>query len=335
MRWRGRTQGFVCGLVFAFVAGTSAAAAGNRSWLATIQPSATLQAELDRSVERLVSENPGLAEKSLRISVIDLDGEGAPRIAHRHGDTPVYPASVVKFVYLMAAYAWVDRGQLVIDPKLDRQLHEMIYASSNKATQQVVWRLTGTRPGPELPPAPYAEFRERRLSIKRWLQTIGIDDLHCLHPTYDGDGDLHGRDRQLLRDPGIEGALPSRSGEFRNRQAMTANETARLLALLATDRALSPEGSAEVRRRMLRDPKKQTYLKDRIAGGARRCAESMTIESKTGTFGRIIADAGIVRDRRGRELVLVVFIDSSPRYRGSFIADLSHDMTEAVLGCTE
>lgn len=317
------------------VAGASAEAAGNRSWLATIQPSATLQAELDRSVERLVSEDPGLAETSLRISVIDLDGEGPPRIAHRHGDTPVYPASVVKFVYLMAAYAWVDRGQLVIDPELDRQLHEMIYASSNKATQQVVWRLTGTRPGPELPPAEYAEFREKRLSIKRWLQTIGIDDLHCLHPTYDGDGDLHGRDRQLLRDRGVEGALPSRSGEFRNRQAMTANETARLLALLATDRALSPEGSAEVRRRMLRDPKKQKYLKDRIAGGARRCADSMTIESKTGTFGRITADAGIVRDRRGRELVIVVFIDSSPRYRGSFIADLSHDMTEAVLGCSE
>ena len=61
----------------------------------------------------------------------------------------------------------------------------------------------------------------------------------------------------------------------------------------------------------------------------------MTIESKTGTFGPIVADAGIIRDSSGRELVVVVFIDSTPRYRGSFIADLSHDMAEEVLGCTE
>ena len=61
----------------------------------------------------------------------------------------------------------------------------------------------------------------------------------------------------------------------------------------------------------------------------------MTVESKTGTFGRIIADAGIVRERAGKELVVVVFIDSSPRYRGSFIADLSEAMTESVLGCAE
>ena len=233
----------------------------------------------------------------------------------------------------MAAFAWVDRGDLEIDPELDRQLREMIYASSNKATQKVVRRLTDTQAGAELPPAEYAEFRDKRLAINQWLESIGIEDLHCMHPTYDGDGDLFGRDRQLLRDTTIEGALPTGSGEFKNRQAMTAVETARLLALLATDRALSEKSSADVRKRMLRDPKKQTYLRHRIAGGATACADSMTIESKTGTFGRIIADAGIVRNREGRELIVVVFIDSSPRYRGSFIADLSERMTETVLGC--
>ncbi len=316
------------------IAGT-AAGAGNREWLQSIHPSPSLQAQLDRTIDRLVAAEPSLSESSLRVAVIDLDAEGGPRFAHRHGNTPVYPASVVKFVYLMAAYAWMDRGQLEIDPEFDRQLHAMIYASSNKATQKVVRRLTETTAGPTLPQKQYEEFRDKRLAVKRWLATLGIEDLHCIHPTYDGNGDLHGRDTQLLRDDSIEGGLPSRSGEFKNRQAMTAVETARLLALLATERALSPNSSAEVRRRMLRDPKKQRYLTHRIAGGAKRCADSMVVESKTGTFGRIIADAGIVRDASGRALIVVVFIDSSPRYRGSFIANLSQAMTESVLGCSE
>lgn len=319
--------------VLIVLAAVPAGAGENRAWLDSIRPEAALQADLDRAIDRLVAADSSLSESSLRVAVIDLDADGNPRIAHRHGNTPVYPASVVKFVYLMAAYAWVDQGRLEIDPDFDRALREMIYASSNKATQKVVRRLTETKAGPALSPEAYREFRDKRLSVNRWLEGIGIDDLHCMHPTYDGGGDLHGRDRQLLTDSSIEGGLPSSSGEFTNRQAMTAVETAKLLALLATDRALSPASSAEVRRRMDRDPAKQRYLENRIAGGAKRCAESMTVESKTGTFGRIIADAGIVRNRAGRELVVVVFIDSSPRYRGSFIADLSEAMTTSVLRC--
>ena len=53
--------------------------------------------------------------------------------------------------------------------------------------------------------------------------------------------------------------------------------------------------------------------------------------SKTGTWGPIYADAGIVRGADGRQLVLAVFIDSTPAYRGTFIAELAKVCTEAVL----
>ena len=301
----------------------------------TVKKSPELQAQLDRAVDRLEATDPNLDEASLRVAVIDLQGKGAPRLAERHGDEPVYPASVVKFVYLMAAYAWQEEGRLTIDPDFDRTLEAMIYRSSNQATQKVLRRLTGTQAGPALTAAAYEEFRDKRLSIKRWLAELGIQDLHCIHPTYDGTGDLFGRDRQLLQDTTVPGGLPSRSGEFANRQSMTAVETARLLALLATDRALSPTSSTAVRKRMRRDPDRQRYLVNRIAGGARRCARELVVESKTGTFGRIIADAGIIRAPDGHELILVVFIDSSPRYRGSFIADIAHAMSAEVLGCAD
>ena len=314
-------------------AAAEAVAQENAAWLRSIQPSAPLQGKLDAAIDRLVAADPTLRESSLRVAVIDLSNPDAPRLAERHGYRPVYPASVVKFVYLMAAYAWVDAGKLEIDPAFDRELEAMIYRSSNKATQKVLRKLTQTQAGPELSPADYAKFREKRLAVKRWLRSIGIEDLHTIHPTYDGGGDLYGRDRQLLADTTMPGALTPRSGEFANRQAMTAVETARLLALLATDRALSTASSATVRKRMHRDPRRQAYLRHRIAGGAHRCSRSLEIESKTGTYGRIIADAGIVRDESGGQMVVVVFVDSSPRYRGSFIADLSQAMSKAVLDC--
>ena len=116
---------------------------------------------------------PDAVPEALRIAVIDLPVAKEPRLAHWNGDSPVYPASVPKFVYLMAAYAWRDAGQLEIDPAFDRQLQAMIYASSNRATQRVVRRLTDTEAGPRLAPEDYAEFSRRRHAVKRWLEQLG------------------------------------------------------------------------------------------------------------------------------------------------------------------
>jgi beta-lactamase class A len=219
----------------------------------------------------------------------------------------------------MAAYAWRDQGKLEIDPTFERLLREMIYASSNRATQRVLRRLTRTQAGPRLAPEPYAAFRERR-----------IEDLHTVHPTYDGGGDLYGRDLQFLEDPTVPGSLPDQKGPYRNRQAMTANGTARLLALLATDRALSPASSAEARQQMRRDPRRQRYLRQRIAGGA-DLRPDLEVYSKTGTWGPIFADAGIVRHASGHQLVVVAFLEDRPAYRGPFIAKLTRRAVRRLL----
>ena len=300
--------------------------------LESIQPSEELQAFLDAAIEELLAGDAALRKQTLRVAIIDLPtpSEAAPGLAHYNGDSPVYPASVVKFVYLMAAYAWRDQGRLEIDPDFERVLRQMIYVSSNRATQRVVRRLTGTQAGPRLEPEPYAAFRERRQRVKHWLQELGIEDLHAVHPTYDGGGDLYGRDLQFLEDPTVPGSLPDQKGPYRNRQAMTANATARLLALLATDRALSPESSAEVREQMRRDPRRQPYLTRRIAGGA-DLRPDLEVYSKTGTWGPIFADAGIVRHASGHQLVVVVFLEGRPAYRGPFIAKLTRRAVRRLL----
>jgi beta-lactamase class A len=335
-------RSLVAVVVVSLVVGTSAGKSGAaafpdpgaaRAYLATIRPDPELQTFLDRSVEALMVGDPALRRAQVGIALLDLPQDGPPRLAHRGGDTAIYPASVVKLVYLMAAYAWQERGRLTIDPGLDAELEAMIRESSNRATQKVFARITGTSPGPNLSAAEYPAFRERRLAVKRWLQELGIDDLHCVNPTYDGDGDLAGRDQQFLRDRTVKGGLASADGTYPNRQAMTAIGTAKLLALLATDRALTPEDSATVRRRMKRDPKQQPYLARRIAGGAARIP-GLEVYAKSGTWGPNYADAGIVRHPDGRQFVLVVYTEAEPAYRGEVIAQLTYRAANHLFSTT-
>ena len=152
-----------------------------------------------------------------------------------------------------------------------------------------------------------------------------------MHPTYDGGGDLYGRDLQFLEDQNVPGCLPNQTGQFRNRQSMTANGTAELLALLARDLALVPATSAEVRERMRRDPRRQSYLWQRIAGGADPGKGDLEVFSKTGTWGPIFADAGIVRHESGHQLVIAVFVEGAPAYRGAFIAKLTRAAVDELL----
>ncbi len=305
-----------------------------RDYLATIRPDPDLQTFLDRTMGALRVGDAALRRSQVGVALLELPKSGPPKLAHVGGDQAIYPASVVKFVYLMAAYHWQEQGKLAIDRGLDAELEAMIRESSNAATQKVFARVTGATPGPALPPVEYRAFRERRLAVKRWLESLGIDDLHCVNPTYDGDGDLVGRDQQFLRDRTVTGGLTSADGSYPNRQAMTAIGTAKLLALLATDRALTAEDSATVRRRMKRDPKQQPYLARRIAGGAARLP-GLEVYAKSGTWGPNYADAGIVRAPDGRQFVLVVFTEAQPAYRGELIAQLTYRAATHIFGQPE
>src|SRR5205814_3967862 len=154
-------------------------------WLDSIRVSAELQEFLDRTIDGLLARDARLRAAKVRVALLDLAHGEPPRLAHYHGDAPIYPASVVKFVYLMAAYRWQELDRLRIEGDFDHELSEMIRQSSNQATRRVFARLTDTEPGPELSPEAYRDFRERRLAVKHWLARLGIQDLPCVNPPHD------------------------------------------------------------------------------------------------------------------------------------------------------
>jgi hypothetical protein len=81
---------------------------------------------------------------------------------------------------------------------------------------------------------------------------------------------------------------------------------------------------------MIRDTRKQPYLARRIAGGT-DLREDIEVYSKTGTWGPIYADAGILRHASGEQLVVAAFIEGRPAYRGSFIAKLTRALVQKAL----
>jgi hypothetical protein len=81
---------------------------------------------------------------------------------------------------------------------------------------------------------------------------------------------------------------------------------------------------------MRRDPRQQPHLIHRIAGGAARLP-GLQAFAKSGTWGPIYADAGIVQDADGRQFILAVFTDAAPPYRGDFIADLTEQVARHIL----
>src|SRR5215813_8786760 len=79
-----------------------------------------------------------LEEKQLSITLIDLRDSQHPVTASFRGNERVYPASVVKLFYLVAAQRWLEDKKIEETPELTRALRDMIVDSSNEATQYVV-----------------------------------------------------------------------------------------------------------------------------------------------------------------------------------------------------
>lgn len=219
------------------------------------------------------------------------------------GDVQIYPASIVKLFYLVAAHEWQESGMLPPSPELDRALRDMIVDSSNDATGLVMDLLSGTTSGPELPPGPFATWQYQRNIVNRYFQSLAWSELT----------EINVNQKTWCDGPyGRENAFVGVNKENRNR--LSVNATMRLLHSVIGGVAVSPVRSQAMMGLMARslapeelaaDPENQ--VQGFLGGGLPLEAK---LWSKAGLTSWVRHDAAYVELPGKCPFSLVVFLDS-------------------------
>ena len=176
-----------------------------------------LQRVVDSAVSETLKEftTNQLQSNQLAVTLVDLRAPAKPAQASYRGDVAIYPASVVKLFYLVAAHQWMEEGKLEDTPELRRAMRDMIVESYNEATHYIVDLLTGTTSGPELPEREIDEWFEKRNAVNRYFVSLGYTNINAnKKPWCEGP---YGRESQSIK------------RHKPNRNMLTTDATARLL----------------------------------------------------------------------------------------------------------
>ncbi|MFO1511479.1 MAG: serine hydrolase [Verrucomicrobiota bacterium] len=260
------------------------------------RPSPRLQKIVDNAAQGALKEFAPLKLESnqLAITLVDLHEPTRPEWASYRGHERTYPASVIKLFYLVAAHRWLEDGRLPDTEELRRALRDMIVDSYNEATGYVVDQLTGTTSGPELPPAEFDAWFQKRDAVNRYFKELGYQNINVNRKTWcEGP---YGREQQLAKQPPPD-----------NRNWLTTEATARLFTEIVTGRAVTPGRSRqmlELHQRQPFDPEgnaqSREYTGAALPAGAK-------LWSKAGWTSEVRHDAAYVELPTGERFILVTF----------------------------
>jgi beta-lactamase class A len=246
---------------------------------------------LDRFADKKLQEN------ELSITLIDLRDAKRPATASFRGNERVYPASVVKLFYLVAAHRWLEDKKIESTPELTRALRDMIVDSSNEATQYVVDVLTHTTAGFELPPKEMEEWQDKRNAVNRYFSSLGYTNINVNQKTFCEDA--YGRER-VSRGP---------NGENRNK--LTTDATARLMMEIVTGKVADAARTAAMMDLLKREYSGQSSDPDNqgvgFTGLALKGREGFRLWSKAGWTSTTRHDVAYVEMPDGGKFVLATF----------------------------
>ena len=260
-----------------------------------------------RSLQSLVDEaaattlkkfaDKKLEEKQLSITLIDLRDPRHPVTASFRGNERVYPASVVKLFYLVAAQRWLEDKRIEDTPELRRALKDMIVDSSNEATQYIVDVLTHTTGGYELPPKEMQEWQYQRNAMNRYFASLGYTNINVNQKTFCEDA--YGRERV------------SRLPDGSNRNKLTTDATARLMMEIVTGKAATPQHNAQMMELLKRDYAGTSKDADDqghgFTGIALAGVEGARLWSKAGWTSTTRHDVAYIELPNGSKFVLATF----------------------------
>ncbi|HKV33878.1 MAG TPA: serine hydrolase [Pyrinomonadaceae bacterium] len=269
------------------------------SAVAQQKPKPSLQEVLDRAAKSTLERfaDKKLEEKQLSITLIDLHDPQRPVTASFRGNERIYPASVVKLFYLVAAHRWLEDKKVELTPELTRALRDMIVDSSNEATQYVVDVLTQTTAGFELPRKEMEEWQYKRNAMNRYFSGLGYTNINVNQKTFCEDA--YGRER-VSRGP---------NGENRNK--LTTDATARLMMEIVTGKAANPARTA-----MMMDLLKREYAGTSndgddqghgFTGIALKDIDGARLWSKAGWTSTTRHDVAYIELPDGQKFVLATF----------------------------
>jgi beta-lactamase class A len=179
----------------------------------------------------------------------------------------------------------------------------MIVDSSNDATGFVLDVITGTTSGPELAPAELKRWQHERDRVNRHFASLGYTNINVNQKTFCEDA--YGREKQ------------SRGAGGANRNKLTTDATARLLAEIATSRAVTPARSARMMELLKRDYAGKSDDADDQAHGFTALAlgdfPGARLWSKAGWTSTTRHDAAYVELPNGARFVLVTFTENQSR----------------------
>jgi hypothetical protein len=202
--------------------------------------------------------------------------------------------------------------------ELKHGLSDMIIDSSNEATQYVVDAVTDAQNGADLPPAEMERWTEKRNAVNRYFTSLGYAGINVCQKTY-GEGP-YGRERIFL------------GPKYENRNKLTTNATARLLAEVAAGRAVSEEDSGKMMGLLRRD------MAAKKNGGEDQAHDFSALAldvgkdrmwSKAGWTSTARHDAAYVETGDGLKVVVTTFTTGQAKQKqiipavvGSVLADL-------------
>ena len=255
------------------------------------------------TVERFADQK--LREDELSITLINLRDPSRPETASFRGNERVYPASVVKLFYLVAAHRLLEDKKIELTPELTRAQRDMIVDSSNEATQYVVDVLTHTTSGYELPPKEMEEWQYKRNAINRYFSGMGYTNINVNQKTFCEDA--YGRESV------------SRGPKGENRNKLTTDATARLMMEIVTGKVANAARSVAMMELLKRDYMGQGNDTDDqgrgFTGMALKGREGFRLWSKAGWTSTTRHDVAYIEMPDGGKFVLAIFTSGHSRDR--------------------
>ena len=258
---------------------------------------------LDRRVQAVVNawtakpRPKPLKPEEVAVTLIDVSDPARLRWGSHRGDQPIYPASVVKLFYLVAAHRWMEDGKLDESDELKRAMRDMIVDSYNEATHYVLDVLTGTTSGPELAPDTLRAWHDQRNAVNRYFTSLGYTGINCnKKPWCEGP---YGREVQAIRtfEP--------------KRNLLTTDASARLMTDIALDRVVTPARCEKMRALLTRDPAAPATPEDQVHGFIASGVPTGTkVWSKAGWTSQTRHDCALLHLPDGRKWVMVIFTEA-------------------------